>query len=369
MTGSPSPRSSGAGKSADTAEAGQGLRLRTKAVQLADYLRHCLAEGRLSDPLPGMRLWSKQLGVSRRTLQATVKELQQEGLFTVKRRGVRLAHTTAPAGASTPAAPPRVQVLLDAAYRHHINNYLETLSTLQERLLLHGVELKWEICRPSRLREIARQPATPQVLLVLASLPPVYQRLFAESGQPAIVLGEVAAGLDLPFINANQSAAVRHAAFKLLQRGFTQLTLVHVNADAAGIKSALAAFQEACAGWPRQPVTARLIPTALDQTSLQQTARRLARGVKDRQGFVVLAPVPIGLVVTALLQHGIAVPAQADVVSLFHTREAVTLYPPPTCYPYPTGALVKQLTEAALHYFETQSLPVLKKTVAIEVGK
>lgn len=350
------------------ADAGAALILRSKGAQLGEYLRQALAEGRIPSPPPGIRLWSQELGVSRRTLHAALRELQAQGWIRVERQGVKLLPSRGRILRDT-AAPRRVHVLVDLAYRTELSNNLKTLSALQSLLLVHHIELRWEICAPARLREIARQRASGAELLILASLAPVYQRLFAESGKPAIVLGELAPGIPLPFINADQSAAVRHATFTLLQRGFRQLALVHLDTEAAGMKSAVSAFEEAAKKWPHQPVTVRRIPTALDRTSLMRMARRLGRDVRAREGIIVLAPVPVGLVVTALLQHAIRVPEQADVISLFHSAEAVTLLPPPTYYPSPTRKIVKHLVDAALYFFEHGHVPAWEKTIPVEVAK
>jgi len=66
------------------------LILRSKSVQLTEYLRDLIQKRRLPEPLPGGRLWSQQLGVSRRILDESLKELQHQGLITIGRRGVRL---------------------------------------------------------------------------------------------------------------------------------------------------------------------------------------------------------------------------------------------------------------------------------------
>lgn len=344
------------------------LVLRSKAAQLADYLRACIREGRLAEPLPGTRAWSQQLGVSRRTLHATIKELQRQGWLTVRRQGMRLNPLPRGAGRAADSAPPVVRLLLYDAYRRQIYNNLETYSALRERLQLHGIDLNIEVCPPNRLQKIVRQPSPPNELLILASLPPAYQRRFAEAGKPAVVLGEVAAGVPLPFINVDQAAAVRHATFHLLRHGLEHVELVHGKLDAAGIKSSLAAFRKACAEWTRHRATAKLVATGLDQPALMAAMRRLATGVEGRRGYIVLAPVPIGLVVTALLQHGVAVPQQAEVVAVFHSPEALKLYPPPAHYPSPVNRLVQHLADAAVSYFATHRLPDLKKTLAVELA-
>lgn len=351
-----------------SAQASAGLFLRSKAHQLAEYLRERLRTGQLATPLPGMRAWSQQLGVSRRTLEATVRLLQREGWLTVGARGIRL-HPAPPAGTTNPAAPRRVRWLLESTYRRQLANYHLLFGLLQARLRMQDIELTWETCTPARLRAIARQPAPPAELLVLASLPPPMQQLFAATGRPALILGEAAPGVALPFVNADLAGIVRHATFRLLREGCTRLVMVHVHSAAAGIRSAGAAFQVATRGWSRNPVTTRVLTTALDPASLQAMVRRLPAAVQGRTGILVLAPVPVGLVMTALLQQGIAVPAHATLAALMHHDEAVQLQPPPVHYPWPMAALLRQITTAAHRFFATGRLPAGGKTVAVEAAR
>lgn len=343
------------------------MRLQSKPAQLAEYLHTAISDGTLAEPLPGMRIWSRQLGVSRRTLHTALQTLQREGLLKMHARGARL--TTAPASAQPEAGPRRVRWLIDGTYRHLLHNHHRTFDLLHERLRLRGIELKSEICTPVRLREIARQKAATNELLLLGSLPPAYQKLFASASRAALVLGEVAPGLDLPFVNTDQAGIVRHATFHLLRQGCTQLKLVHVKSAAIGIKSARAAFQQACREWEKTAVTHQLIATELDLPSLLNAMRRVTAHCQKHTGVLVLSPVPIAMVVTALLQKGIAVPAQAEVIALLHSVDAVHLCPPPPTYTWPMQAVVKEVTRAAETYFTTGSLPVGGKLIDAELAK
>ncbi len=342
---------------------------RSKGGQLTEYLRQAIRDGQLVEPLPGMRRWCQQLGVGRRTLAAAVRELHRAGWLVVHPRGVRIAagKVRAPAG---PLPGPRVvRLLLHGAYGPTIHGYLETISSFQEQLRVRGLEFKWELCSPARLREIARKPAAGPEVLVLASVPPAYQRLFAAAGRPAIVLGEVGPGIGLPFVNVDQPAAVRHATFRLLQGGCREILLVHIHAEAAGLRSARAALEAACAAWRPARVAPRTVAVALTPPALRATVRRLAASVRGRTGIIVLAPVPVSLVVTALWRAGVAVPAQAEVVALLHSPEAVKLEPPPAHYPSPVRQLVRHLTEAAVRYFDTGRLPAMAKTLPTELSR
>ena len=345
------------------------MRLQSKPHQLAEFLRQSIRLGKLAEPLSGMRSWSRELGVSRRTLDTALRLLQAEGLLTMHPRGAKLnpvvaAKTPAPTGVTK-----RVRWLIDGTYRHYLHSHHRTFELLHERLRVRGIELKSEICTPVRLREIARQTTNSNELLLLGSLPPTYQELFAATGKPVLVLGEVAAGLDLPFVNSDQAGAVRHAAFRLLRKGCTHLKLVHVKSAATGMRSAVAAFRAACSEWTKTPITGQAIATELDLTSLLNSMRRATAQIKQRTGILVLSPVPIAMVITALLQHGVAVPAQAEVIALLHSAESTHLYPPPPAYAWPMTAIVREVTKAAELFFNTGSLPAGGKLLTAEMAK
>ena len=346
-------------------EAAQGpLVLRSRGHQLADYLGALIDRRLLVEPLPGGRLWSLQLGVSRRVLDEALQQLQRQGRVMIGKRGVRIVPQSVTRPLPERGTPRRVRALLFAGYRGQHPG--DTFIRLQERLRLRGVEVRLETCSAKRLREVASRPPTAGDVFVLASIPSAFQRLFADAGLPALVLGEAAPGVSLPFINVDQAGAVRHATFGLLQRGITDISLVYLDVDSVGVNSSLRSFQTACAGWSLRPVIPTLFSTSLDPTQLRAVARRLASGIRRRRGVVVVAPVPIGMIVSALLHHGVSLPQRAEVVALFHPPEALALYPPITYYRSPVARVVRQVTQATLRFFETGRLPELKLTLEAE---
>ncbi|MBL9208708.1 MAG: hypothetical protein JNN01_26730 [Opitutaceae bacterium] len=346
-------------------DAQQGpLVLRSRGHQLADYLGALIDRRQLVEPLPGGRLWSLQLGVSRRVLDEALQLLQRRGQVTIGKRGVRLVPRSATRSATERGKTRRVRALLFAGYRGQHPG--DTFVRLQERLRLRGVEVRPETCSARRLREIASRPPIAGDVFVLASVPSVFQRLFADAGLPALVLGEAAPGVSLPFINVDQAGAVRHATFGLLQRGITEISLVTLDVDSVGVNSSLRSFQTACAEWSLRPVMPTLFSTSLEPTELRAVAGRLASGIRRRRGVVVVAPVPIGMIVSALLHHGVGLPQRAEVAALFHPPEALSLYPPITYYRSPVARVVRQVTQAALQFFETGRLPGLNLTLEAE---
>ncbi len=343
------------------------LVLQSKSHQLAEHLRHALARGELDDPLPPSRIWSHQLGVSRRTLDATLHTLQHQGLIRITPRGATVVRRSDQQSRTTREIPQAVRALTFAGYERHA--FVETFSLMQERLRPRGIAVRWEICRPSRLRELAERSPQAQELFLLASVPSTYQRLFAERKHATIVLGEVAHGIPLPYVNVDQTSAVRHAVFHLLQRGISQLHFVHAQVDSVGIATAVDTFRTACQSWRKSPVTLFIHPTKLDRNSLLVSCRRLARAWKGQQGVIVLAPVPMTMVTTALLHHGVTLPHQSELVALFHRLETVSLYTPFIHYRSPTLRVIHHLTAASVGYFQSGEVPALRKNLSADMKR
>ena len=345
------------------------LQLHSKPHQLAEFLRQSIRDNTLTLPLPGVRLWSQQLGVSRRTLHTALHTLQKEGWVTLHPRGTRLNPPPAKIESKRKTSLKQVRWLTDAAHRQNQQTLHHTFDLLYERLKVRGITLKAESCTPPRLREIAGQPNTGHELLLLGSLPTSYQRLFATTAKPALVIGEVASGIALPYVNVDQSGAVRHATFRALRQGSSRVVLVHMNTNAPGMRSTRNAFTSACQEWTRSKVTAQFVTTHLDRPSLHDTMHRLATRIKEPTGILVLSPVPISMVVTALLQHGVAVPKQAEVIALLHPESAVQLYPTPPAYHWPMKQVVRRITSAVEKYFANGTLAVGGEAITAELSK
>lgn len=364
----PSARPTSPGANSTTAAP---LRLQSKAHQLAEHIRQLIERGELTGPLPASRVWSQQLGVSRRTLDATLHALRAQGLLEITRRGAALADpVVVPRRLKQRPAARVVRALIFAGYQRQ--SFIETFGVLQERLRPRGVTVRWELSGPARLREMAARPTSQQELIVLASVPSEFQRLFAQKGRAVIVLGEVGPDIALPFVNVDQAGVVRHAVIQLLQHGVRQLHFVHARLDSVGIATAVTAFQSACREWTKEAVTATVHPTRLDRTALLATSRKLARGASDeqeRRGVVVLAPVPLPLIATALLHHGWVIPQQVELAGLFHPTEAAALYSPFTHYRFPAKRVIHHLTLAAEAYFQSGERPVMKKTLLADMER
>ncbi len=350
-TAKPLQQSEGAARAGGTT-----MRFGSRAEHVAQFLRQGILKKEITAPLPGTRRWSQQLGVSRSTLDLALEVLANERLLKITPRGVELLDGTVPARGNP--THHRIRWLLANNPRPYAEHYMSAASWLQERMRLKGVRVSWETGAPNRLRDIAVSSAPPGELCILASLAPQIQRAFANAGRPALVLGEVADGVSLPFVNADFSGAVRHATFQLLREGCRHIEMIHVKSTAVGISLAKLALAQAIADWQTSPISVRVLETSLDRTNLKVTMRRLVAGTSRGTGCIVVAPVPVGMVVTAILQKGLQIPEQVRLAAIFHGEEAVQLYPPFLHYPWPMPALLKRISAMAEIFFSSGKLPI-----------
>jgi DNA-binding LacI/PurR family transcriptional regulator len=343
--------------------------LRYRSEQLADYLRERIQHGDLVEPLPGTRGWSQELGVSRKTLEQAIAILRRERLIIVEPRGMRVNNDAIRRAAPhTSHTSPRVVRLLFYGRDHpELAAELHWIFLLTARLQTRGIQVHVEQCTDVRLHAIARQRHRAHELFCLVGLAPRHQRLFAESKQAAILHGSPAPGLDLPFVTADQAGAVGHATQMLLRKGLSRLSLMIQRLVAPGIEESIASFRSACAAWPHQPVVGQpfLMPVESDEALI--AARRFASRITERCGAIVAGPVPVGLVLTALLERRIAVPGQVELAAILPSPAAIQLCPPVHYYPMPQRLMAKTLADVADHYFESGTVPRVRKRLTLEL--
>jgi len=125
-------------------------------------------------------------------------------------------------------------------------------------------------------------------------------------------------------------------------------------------------FLTTCSEWQREAVQADVVRIPLEEEAMAMAARRFASRVTGRHGLIVIRPVSLAAVLTALLMRGIAIADQVEVVGIESTLHTVKSCPSVSHYPFPVQEQVKTITDAALHYFETGKLPNIHKLMLVE---
>jgi len=355
-----------------------------RAEQLASYIKEKILSKELSDPLPPSRAWCRDLDVGRPTLLNALKILEHAGLLKTTARGAKIVPGSwmkKPTPSSASAATPKsvkagvVRLPLTARFLYYGRNYKELQQgskwflALSWTLQSHGIRLVLERCNAIRLKAIASHEPHQDELCFLYSLPVPYQRLFVQHQKPAVVVGYAGQDVPLPFVTPDLSNTARHAALRLLRRGFSRLVLINLATREAGIAKCIEAFQSACNEWSHQPVHAEVVRFWNDLDSQRSAIIRLAARTKERCGFIVFYPVSVGMLTTALLQRGISIPGQAEIVAIEHSPEDMSFSVPVTLYGFPAHRFAKAVLGICLRYFETGSLPTAGKIVDLDTPK
>ena len=70
---------------------------------------------------------------------------------------------------------------------------------------------------------------------------------------------------------------------------------------------------------------------------------------------------------TTLLSRGVTIPGKVQIMVVGSHPDLVRVHPPLAHYPYPVNAFVKTIASAAVHFFETGSLPSVRKVIPMEM--
>jgi hypothetical protein len=70
---------------------------------------------------------------------------------------------------------------------------------------------------------------------------------------------------------------------------------------------------------------------------------------------------------TTLLSRGVTIPGKVQIMVVGSHPDLVCFDPQPMQYPFPRNAFVKTIASAAVHFFETGSLPSVRKVIPMEM--
>lgn len=345
--------------------------LHSRAERVATHIREGIFKREWTDPLPSTREWARKLGVSPPTLCAALAVLRKEGLVCIEeRQGVRLGRGTKRSTRAPSVRTVRV-FYYGLDYHESLPGFLLWVGPLSAALQKHGIQLSIEKCSDERLRQLCTgrrtRPGHSHELLLPVSVSEKYQRMLAASRRPALNLGYPFEGAPLPFVACDYVSPIRHAVHRILRQEFNHLTFLLGKGHGPGIDRLLDAFVSACREWPHQPVHAEPLLVPLDLDEERAAMRRFADRIKLRQGILILPPLSVGLLMTTLLSRGVTMPGKVQVMVVGSHPDSVCFDPQPMHYPFPTDAFVKAITNAAVHFFETGSVPPVRKLVPMEV--
>jgi len=337
--------------------------LRSRAEQLANHLRDCIARGELKEPLPNTRDWSTRLGVGHVTLEQALRILARENLLSIQpRKRVKLTATDV-----LSAAAARVKVvrwLYVGRQNQNISIWADLFTSISERLREHDIHLVTDRCDPARLRAIAQRGESPNEMLMLANFRERHQRMLAGFRRSVLLIDQPAPGITFPYIWNDAEGAILHAVRELAGRGFSRLCLVMEEHPHVGSFERF--FLRACEE-SKPPVRGELACLPADGPRQQIAARRFVARARGRLGVLAIYPIPATVLISALLERGVKVPEQVEVVAINAMWHSVRVVPPPVYYPFPVEAFARVVVRSALHYFQRGTVPRPKQHIPLRV--
>lgn len=337
---------------------------RYKSEHVADHLREEIARGELADPLPSLREWSSNLGVSPGTLQAALKILKREGWIGARaKKGYFLLRKPRRSSQHSPLVR---WVLFDPKHQGAYPMGDLLMSVGQKLSALH-IDFQIERCNDVRIRAIHKTGSRAHEMLVFSNLSLTYQRLF-EGFKNALIFGLPLPGIRLPYISSDVFPAIRHATYRLLRLGCDRIDLVNVIGRRVpeSFQRLEDEFQKIRAEAP-QIFDGEVIWLPGDPVEQSQALQKFAARIRGKQGFVVNSPISPGLIVMVLTSMGFKIPEQFEVLPVNCMPSQLIVYPQLAHYPFPLEQISKIGTKAAIHYFETGALPDLHKDVPLEL--
>lgn len=223
------------------------LQFQSIARQVAAALRTEIEQGTWRDALPGERALAARLQVSRRTLRKALAQLRTDGVLstrpssatTVARRAGRAAPRTSNTVALLLPEP------LEGVRPFTVLWVYRLMSLLQDRGLHLEVFSGAKYYRPNAARALHRLVRTNVACCwLLARSNRSLQTWFAESGQPALVVGTAHPGVPLASVDIDHRALCRHAAGQFARHGHATLCLMLEEIDHAGDQESELGFRE-----------------------------------------------------------------------------------------------------------------------------
>ena len=200
------------------------IRVLSAVEQVADFLRDELMRGQWSGHLPGVDRLAPELGVSRKTLEAALRQLEGEGVL--KRNGPRRRRSIEPRGVQ-PMHGLRVSILLSEASDRQLDYVVDLQHELARIGHQTGVAPATMAECGKSVRRIARMvEKTPADAWVVAGGPRDVLRWFHERSLPVCALFGRRRGLPIAGVGPNKPPAYALATRRLLALGHRRIVLL-----------------------------------------------------------------------------------------------------------------------------------------------
>jgi DNA-binding LacI/PurR family transcriptional regulator len=283
----------------------------------AESLRAHLRAGHWQARMPSERELCAHLQVSRPTIRAALRALEQQGWIKLEGR-MRSPVRHSRKRMAPPTASRIVRVLTPAPLEQLPGNALIVLDSLRERLSKFGYTVDTHSeplsfrAQPNRALERLIQSHPAAAWMAWGSKEPM-QRWFVEHRVPIVIVGSCRPEIPLPSVDIDFRATCMHAADLLWRKGHRRLALVMQQDAYGGDIDSEEGFREAVSHHPGADL--RVLRHDGTATHICSLLNRALRGPSSPTAFFVLRAVHALTVMTHLLRCKLSIPQDVGVLS------------------------------------------------------
>ena len=323
-------------------------------------LRKNLKSDLWTDYLPGERVLSSQLHVSRQTLRAALKQLRQEGLLQVepgrRRRILR------DSDANSTRAQSKVVCMLSPLPLHSLRPFdIFLVDNIREHLAEEGYHLELNVSHRyyskhpfKALESLVHQKPIAAYILFHATLQ--IQRWFLERGLPVCIAGSSYPDIELPAVDVDHRAVCRHAVGTFFSKGCHQIALLIDDVHRAGDEESRIGFLEAAKlhAVPRQAIIAEHNGTS---PGICAKLDSLLNTTTPPDAFLVANSANVLTVIGHLLRKGIRLPGQVNLISRDDDSFFKYVVPTVARYKFPPALFGRKLSRIVVQLARGTNVP------------
>lgn len=318
-------------------------------VQTVESLRSALEQELWAGTLPGERILTETLGVSRPTLRAALEILEKE-------RWIKTTSSRPRVILNRPSAPPKRplrKVILLAKEPEQEMARMSLLYVKSLRQKLEGAGMEFEFLYHPRfsqnsslhISELLPRPNAATVF-ILFSIPRAIQLYCQKSGYSAVIAGSSAKGIRFPSLDADYRGAARHAAGVFLGRGHRRIALFIRDSGLAGDAMTEVGFLEGARVGRDRGVVAKVILHSDDSEAIQRKLKSLMRNPAHRPTGILVGRAHHAVTVLCTLQSlGFKVPEDVSLICRDADFGLDWTVPRISCYQYSAEKFATQLTK------------------------
>ena len=285
------------------------------SAQTAAVIEAGVRAGRWRGELPGQHELCRQLLVSRKTLRTALQALHRRGLLTLRQGHPTRVRARGASNARSPSID-RVVLLLPEPLWRLRPSVGRWVSELRPRLLQAGLELvtieggRAYGARPVRVLEHLAT-THPRSAWVVFTGTFALQRWLQDHPFPAILVGSVFPGIELPSIEYDHAAIARHAAARLTAAGHVRTAILLRRTGSAADATTCSAF---AAGLHRHAQSPVVLEHDGGMTNISRQIRLLATLRPRPTALFVTKTLAVPAAYTLLAAAGLSVPRDISVV-------------------------------------------------------